>query len=49
MRHKKIEKIREKLTNDFYQARRKIEQHSIFLTSVENEKGHWVACQVIRK
>lgn len=38
MRHKKIEKIREKLTNDFYQGRRKIEQHSIFLT--------WVAARL---
>ncbi len=44
MRRKEIEKVREKLTNDFYQERRKIEQHSIFLTWVENEEGHWVAC-----
>jgi hypothetical protein len=49
MRRKKIEKIREKLTNDFYQARRKNEQHSTFLTWVKNEEGHRVACQVIRK
>ena len=49
MWRKEIEKVRKKLTNGFYQARRKIEQHLIFLTWVENEEGHWVACRVIRK